>query len=73
MTCGTYENNWLLTRVFSEPLQLKKKVYLHDVSANHTWLFFNYVQFEILSINTPNSFSTPIGGERVTWGCLNGW
>ena len=24
-------------------------------------------------INTPDSFSTPIGGERVTWGCLNGW
>ena len=24
-----------------------------------------------LFINTPDSFSTPIGGERVTWGCLN--
>ena len=23
-------------------------------------------------INTPDSFSSPLGEERVTWGCLNG-
>ena len=23
-------------------------------------------------INTSDSFAIPIGGERVTWGCLNG-
>ena len=31
------------------------------------------VYFKTPFINTPDSFATPIGGERVTWGCLNGW
>ena len=59
-------------------------IFTHQIIAemkeNGLQLFFNCavltvlmfaVDYEFEFINTSGNFAIPIGGERVTWGCLN--
>ena len=62
--------------VFGKLLNLQQRLLFkqsRQLTLSNVCLSAVYFQhLKVTFINTPDSFSTPIGGQRVTWGCLNG-
>ena len=56
-------------QVLVEEKKEKTEVLNQHMCLEYTSLKVYHYYFTF--INTSDSFSTPIGGERITWGCLN--